>query len=377
MAARGEAGEKDLAGLAEKVRSAAERFGRLGRELEEIARTVSEQSRSTAAPGGEPVVSGADPETGRLIMEISGRIESRSRSLQKKLTVLGNDVKDMERTLRMDAAVEEDLGDQPVDPAQGRERNIDGSIVNFGAGGKEPGVDEGIDDSDLVIDHGKLWEAPEKSSAELTDEEPAGIEGIEVTDDSGEFLIAGFQEAMSAMHDDASGQSETGEPEEAAGDTVTGEALPETHHEHMEEPSAEKPETEEPGMEEPAEPAAEAVPSKVDEWSEVQQGGGNDWMKVEVEQPGGAGVAGPEVVPVQEASAVEPEIVPEVACTDDPAVEAVHIREPESAAAPEPEADAAVPGQQEEEASDTGEEQVYDLFELGAVEYSEEAEVNL
>jgi methyl-accepting chemotaxis protein len=104
MAARGEATEKDLAQLAEKVRSAAERFGKLGRELENLARTVAENSRNARSSSGTAVSDSgcASNMEGCGIKEISATIESRSRALQQKMMALGSDVEEINRSLKFE-----------------------------------------------------------------------------------------------------------------------------------------------------------------------------------------------------------------------------------------------------------------------------------
>jgi methyl-accepting chemotaxis protein len=350
MAARGEVTEKDLAELAEKVRSAAERFGKLGRELEDTSRTIAENSRGA----GDPAGGSGDPEAGRGILEISEKIESRSRSLQQKLTSLGSDIEDISRALQPTGettANEEDALD-----GEERVRNSDGSIVNFGAG--ENAAEEEVDDSELVINHGKLWEdSPESEHAPSEYNE-------EVGEDSGEFLISGFQDAMSAMKP---GAAENAVEEEAGSVEEQPEAVEEPEpviEESIEEPEA-KEEYEIPPVEDSCE---EQMEEAVAQQAEVTEA---DHVTNEVFAEEAAADQSWEEMQAQPEPQVEYEPEVESAPVEEPVAEEAPAVEAE--VVPEPEAAAPV----EEQASEAEEEPIYDLFELGAVEYAEETEVNL
>ena len=275
MAARGEVTEKDLAQLAEKVRSSAERFGKLGKELEGLARTIIDNSRAVGSVSGSV---GISPEAGRGVIEISEKIESRSRALQQKMISMGNDIDEISNVLQ--SGHEE--------PAEERIRATDGSIVNFGAESEES-KDEpvGIDDSDLVIDHGKLWDGPEEVPAD----EPV-VEEVEQVEE---------EPSISA-------EETVEESNDVVGEIFADESVADDNWADMQ--------------------------VKADERVEVQP-------EPEIES-----------APVDELPTVEPEIVQEPQ-THEPA------------------------GLVEETVPETDEEPVYDLFELGAVEYMEETEVNL
>ena len=333
MAARGEATEKDLALLAEKVRSTAERFGKLGRELEGLVRTVASSSRNARSSAGGSVAadSGTSPEVERRIIEISTKIESRSQALQQKIMALGSDVEEINEELQADKD-----GDDRI-------RATDGSIVNFGAGADESAEEsDGIDDSDLVIDHGTVWKgsetAPENGMEAEGDASAPSDDVIEedVTDDSDEAL-SGFQEAMSAMLSDADQPqvdevsaeevaSEEAEIPEETSEEAEEEVQAEEAPDMVDELFADDPVAE---VEQEASPQQETVVeadlSADENWDNMQEQT-DDWVKVEVEP----------VVDNAHVDEIEPEVVP-----------------------------------------DPDEESVHDLFELGAVEYVEETEVNL
>ncbi len=343
MAARGEPTEKDLAQLAEKVRSTAERFGKLGRELESLARTVIDSGRNSGSTTGGSVAAGTCtfPEAQRGIIEISAKIESRSRALQQRMTALGSDVEEISKALKFE---HEESGDIEITDNGGeRLRATDGSIVNFGAGAEEPSDESGgIDDSDLVIDHGKLWAGAEPAPGngiELEGDTSVPSDDVteeEVTEDSGELFISGFQDATGNMRPDADQQQ--AEEVSTEDPSLCEEVTPEETGEEAEE-----------------QVQAEEVPDVVDELfaggpvagenRDDMHGQADDRVKVEVEPA-------VESTPVDKISAVEPEVVPE------------------------PEAPASA-GNMDDSMPEADEEPVYDLFELGAVEYAEETEVNL
>ena len=354
MAARGEATEKDLAQLAEKVRSTAERFGKLGRELESLARDVAESSRNAKSSSGGSVAGRGhvSPEAGRGIIEISARIESHSRALQQKMTTLGSDVQEINSSLKFEykESAEEDSSDIEI-TGNGNERirATDGSIVNFGSDAEESPDDHGIiDDSDLVIDHGKQWEGSDTAPGNVIEPgEDAGapsddVSEEEVTDDSGELLISGFQDAMSAMMPAADQQQAEDVPSE---DPSSNEmAVPE---ETGGEAQAQAQEQEQEQVEEVQDVVGEIFAGGQDEgesWDEMQSQT-CDRETTETEPA-------IESVPVDESQAVDPEIVPD----------------------PEPSTQAR---SMDDSTADADEEAIYDLFELGAVEYEEKTEMNL
>ncbi len=342
MAARGETTEKDLAHLAEKVRSTAERFSKLGRELESLARTVADSSRNARSSAGGSVTAGTctSPEVKHGIIEISTKIESRSRALQQKMTALCNDMGEINKTLKFEHVESGDI--EIADKGDELIRATDGSIVNFGADTEksddEPG---GVDDSDFMIEHGKLWGGDDTSAPvdDVTEEE--------VTDDSGEFLISGFQDTMRAMLSDAD-QQQAEEvqaiPEETnkeVEEQVQAEEVPDVVDELFTGgPIAEAEQAAPPQQE----TVAEADPSAGGSWDDMQEQA-DDREKVEVEPV-------VESAPVDEIPAVEPEVVP-------------GFKAPASA------------GNMDDSMPESDEELVYDLFELGAVEYAEKAEANL
>jgi hypothetical protein len=339
MAAKGEASEKDLALLAEKVRSSAEKFGKLGRELESLARTITDNSRMV---GTGPGTASVNPDAGRGVLEISDKIESCTRALQQKMNTMGSDIEEISKALKP----------ENEEPEEERIRATDGSIVNFGSGSEEQaGEPEEIDDSELVINHGKLWEeSPEEESSGESEE----------ADDGEDFLISGFQDAMGAMQPGSEEQVEDTAPVEEPvveevvlseqveeePSVIMEETAPEEIHEEPAEEAIEEPEDlEQVQVEESADVVSEIfaqAPAADDSWDDMQIAAEE---KVEMEiQPEAAA----ESTPVDEPAPVEPEIVHEP-----------QAHEPAGAV------------------QESDGEPIYDLFELGAEEYVEESEVNL
>ena len=359
MAARGEATEQDLAQLAEKVRSTAERFGKLGRELESLARTVADNSRNAKSTSCVSAAAGAGPGTAGGIIEISEKIESFSRALQQKMTVLGSDVEEISKALK---SGHKESGDAVISgDGDDRIRATDGSIVNFGAGSNESVKEPcGIDDSNLVIDHGKLWgdsDSTPGNGMESGNDAAAPDDDVaeeNVSDDSGELLISGFREATSAIKPDTQEQAQNDGPaEEPVVEQVKekpslyAEEIVEEAGEHVQPEVTVEETVEHVHVEKTADVVDELFagnPAANENWDDMQ-GQVNKQVEVEIK---------PETKnePADELPAVEPEIVPEPAA-------------PASAVS------------MDETMPETGEEPVYDLFELGAVEYVKETEVNL
>ncbi len=377
MAARGEAGEKDLAQFAEKLRSSAERFGRLGRELGQLAKSFVEQSAGAGA-GAEGAVSAAGSlDAAGGIREISKEIEARSRSLQQKMTSVGNDIEEIRSVLALEGEKSTETGE--------RINATDGSMVNFGSdagdSGGEPG---GIDDSDLVIDHGKVWEdSPftpgESAEAEVEARAPdSGFFDGEAPGEKGDFLVSGFREAMGTMSpgadqsgEDAVASDDAPDARPAAGENEKAGAVePEAlEKEAPAEPSAQAREEEIVAevVEEAAVAAAERTvgePASRDDWNEMQAAApgpgetdGQEWIEDHLE----AAAAGENTVSGQ-LRAEAPAGAPQVHETVSPM--------------PRGDSPGAVPAGETEEAEDD-QDPIYDLFELGAVEYVEETNVNL
>jgi methyl-accepting chemotaxis protein len=360
MAARGETNEKDLAQLAEKVRSTAERFSRLGKELKALAGTVAESTKMARSATGLPAAAapGIGSNVDEVIGDISSRIEMRSRSLQQKMTALSGDVEEIGNALGIEIEKTADADD--AESVRADSPSSDGSIVNFGGGSTEPADElQEIDDSDLVIDHGKMWGGSSDSSDAET--------GEEVTDDSDEFVISGFQEEMSAVMAGADERQQEEPSIEETGGSIEEKKIEETIEEVEEQVSlggapdvVEELFAQESGTEIEDKEQQRVEPEEMigEEASEEQQfvdhSAEDDWENMQ------GGVAGPmqqpEVRIESEAAEVPPAAAPETS------------EQPDEISSNE---------QVDEGIQGSDEEPVYDLFELGAVEYVEETEMNL
>lgn len=164
-AAKGGIAEQDLAHYAEKMRSTAERFNRLSGTVSSIAQgllgncyTLTEKIGGSGAAG-----TAVDTSITSRIGDVAGRLEEKSQILQGSLCNLGSEFNDVYSTLQEDMSVLAGTVVQQTKEkrAVGEKTDLtDGSeIVNFGGfSGSASG--RGSDDkgSDMVIEHGALWD---------------------------------------------------------------------------------------------------------------------------------------------------------------------------------------------------------------------------
>ncbi|MBN1884806.1 MAG: hypothetical protein JW876_04705 [Candidatus Krumholzibacteriota bacterium] len=148
MAARGAVDEHELAAFAEKARSTAERFRRLGGTVAGLTKSMLDALQRARAGTGASRAAAPD-ESGSMrasIADISGRIEQSSMRLQDRVCSLTGEIEDVGSFLRnwMDGEAGTD------DHAPSRS---DGDFVNYGAGEHEKTPED-----DLVIDHGESWQ---------------------------------------------------------------------------------------------------------------------------------------------------------------------------------------------------------------------------
>lgn len=160
-AAKGGAGDKDLAAFAEKARMTAERFKRFGDDITAIAAEITGGCRVMLRQGGSGGASDAQEHDGVRpgLSEIVKRIERHSMSLNQRITMLKSELEDISGLLQEGLAKLE-VSEETHAAAGGEhvgdrvEREEDSDIVNFGA----DSADYTDDEEDFVIDHGKLWE---------------------------------------------------------------------------------------------------------------------------------------------------------------------------------------------------------------------------
>jgi hypothetical protein len=336
MAAKGSVGEQDLATFADRVRGTAERFRRLNGTVMGIVegllascQTLKEKL-GAASPAARKTAAGPD----RRVVETARKVEERANLLQERICNLGSELHEVHEMLQHDftgapaeawaphserTAVDEEQREAPAAPEVPREEC---SATAACAGPEAPVIRkaEQTGASSFVIDHGKSWEGmsegqhAEESSLER--EKPIAFGG------------QGGEEA------ECGDAPRAEEPEPAKSDFTNMSSLRDLagpDEESSEKAAGEKPA---PG----AEPRDES-------WMEMP---GQRWLKINVEKPAQAG-AGPVDVTVEKAAQ------PCGAAAEREAVTAEHPRTSAAAAAEE-------------------EEPVFDLFQLGAVEYVEEAQ---
>lgn len=159
MAAKGGAGDTDLTRFAEKARKTAERFKKLGADVNAIAADIAGGYRAVrrrcGLGGSCGEAEGADLQ--QDLSEISRRIEQHSKFLHQKITILENELEDVKELLQQGISRIEISDTAHADGEKDGDRSEyhgDASIVNFGVRSNDVSDEE----SDLVIDHGKLWE---------------------------------------------------------------------------------------------------------------------------------------------------------------------------------------------------------------------------
>ncbi|HVO77044.1 MAG TPA: hypothetical protein VMT60_03580, partial [Candidatus Bathyarchaeia archaeon] len=154
MAARGHVDEHDLATFAERVRSTAERFHRLSGTVSNIAQgllggcyTLKEQTGASTPEAPAVEVDGL-----HAIVEIARRIEGRGADLQKQLCNLGNELQDVHELLQKDFT-----GTAPSAPdlAPRREGTLPAEPAPSGRGSGT--VERHEKAPDFVVDHGTSW----------------------------------------------------------------------------------------------------------------------------------------------------------------------------------------------------------------------------
>ncbi|HUV36293.1 MAG TPA: methyl-accepting chemotaxis protein [Patescibacteria group bacterium] len=334
MAAKGGAADKDLARFAEKARTTAERFKRLGADIMAVASELAGYCRSARRGCGSNGSCGetAYPALHDDLSEISMRIEQHTQSLQQKITSLNVEIEDIQELVQQGLSKLEISGSTGV-PAgdegekERPEQRGDSSIVNFGV----DSGDRSDDESDLVIDHGKMWE-DEAFSCEpevhdtASDDPAAAAPSDEIAGD----VATPF--AHETVHEDAMDDDE-----------CSGEAMGGTDTENMMDGGMDHVS---PGH---GTESVEAVGD--DSWMQMP---GQRWLKVDVEK---SEPEPPIDIKVREDRSVLGSTAPagERRATEDVTME----RD-----------DSPVTGETEACADDG--ELIYDLFELGAVEYVEE-----
>jgi len=163
MAAKGIVQEQDLANFAERVRGTAERFRRLNGTIVSIAQGLLANCYAVKEKLGEATPSGRgqSPEVQRRILEKARMIEERSDLLQKRICTLGSELHEVHELLQTDFRV----SGSPA--AAGAPDGMPSSAESQPLAAAEPARAEAPprgksgarrEESTFIIDHGKSWE---------------------------------------------------------------------------------------------------------------------------------------------------------------------------------------------------------------------------
>ncbi len=421
MAAKGEAEEHELAQFAEKVRLSADRFNKLSKTFSSMAQSLlgtcySLKEKLGVAPGGE---SSNFAEVKRSITSISRVIEERCNQLKDRFSYIGSEIHDVQELVNKSVksmSEEEVAADVKQDESAYDESDDDLVIERSGQDS-----DDSEKEEELVVDHGSVWDAESQISEDLVSFEKPESDGFSLADMKENFDPDG--KGMEQPEDEE--VLETAEDSEAEEAPVMEEPEVEEAPAMKEEPEAEEvsameeePEAEEaPAMEE--EPEVEEAPAT----EEVQDAGTGDEVVSSVEEIKQSGEDLEETVydiPIDaaedvlsDAVAAAEEAVADASSQEDDSGDAteaagseedwlgkadkhwfkididkgqeaedtgpeeISVRETEEVVVDEPsgvgdKADA-VPDSTEQPAdSDDEDDPIYDLFELGAIEYVEE-----
>lgn len=327
MAARGNVDEHALATFAERVRATAERFHKLSDGVSNIAQGLLGSCHAIRKTAGAEIGTAAAPIDGEIsdaIVEIARRIEERSAVLENRIMNLGSELHDVHELLQRDIASA--VSHEPVSGS----RPLSGDAADLGdsrgrdaapAGPEEAlAADDSNDSPGLVIDHGKAWEgiSPQEDARETAESGASEEEG---------FSFKNLDEMKAAF---AQAKPETAGGK-GASDFSDMSSLRQLDG---------KPET-------AAAPAREQERTPTDDGPGEKPG--RPWRKVEVEKTEVEDETGLVDVTVEAASPEAP--------LEDPGTVFESIEE-------------APPGAQK-----TDEETIYDLFDLGAVEYVKENQI--
>ncbi len=327
MAARGNVDEHALATFAERVRSTAERFHKLSDSVSGIAQGLLGSCYAIKEKAGTEIempAAAIDAEASGAIVEIARRIDERSSALEKRIMGLGSELHDVHEILQ------EDMASPGSHETVHDSRSPHGVAADLGAS-RGPGAapaaqerdaaDDSADSLDMVIDHGSSWKGmhPRENVREKTESEGSEEEGFSFKnlDEMKEAFAHAAPEA--ASEGNASDYSDMSSLRQLDGKVET-----------VPEPAREREQTPEDGG--PGEKP------------------GHPWRKVEVEKTEIEDEAGQVSVTVASAS---PEALPEDSGTVFESLEEAPLGA---------------------ENNDDG-ETIYDLLDLGAVEYVKESQI--
>ncbi len=331
MAAKGDVGEHDVAQVAEKVRSTAERFKRLSGTVTSIAQGLLGNcyAMKEKLETGDAASTTGQMQTIVAVTEVASKVGERSKMIQHRLNDLTNELDDVHELIQR--------GISKLTATSG----FDEELKQADASVKEGGTEE-----EISLDSAPDTESPfgEGPDLELEQSREWQGDGSGISDD-----LVSFEKPVSNGFslDDMSGDVEPGSE-----DYVAAEGTESTEEVKSVEGA---PDFEELGSDVSVDDRMErtSADTKEEGWMEMP---GHRWIKINVDKSDTGVDKGPVEVEVREA-------IP---------------GEGEGASGPEP-STGGESGGVSEEAPDTAgtgkeadEEPIYDLFELGAVEYSDQ-----
>jgi hypothetical protein len=399
MAARGNVPEQELAHFAEKVRGTAERFNRLCSTVSSLAQSLLQGCHSLKEAAGEnaPAAQPASAEARDAVRAIARRLDDRTGQLQKRMCNIGSDLHDI-RDLLQKALASLDAGgargaaksaEPECESLGGRDERVEGLLrgeVFRGARAAASDDDDGAGTA-FVVDHGSSWggiagggEAAD-ADAESSEQKPVEAESASANEASvDDVSFADLAKALGA----SSGESA---PAERAAAEIPQRSAP-----ACDEAASEK-----------TAPPVEAG-GREGSWMEMP---GHRWVRIDVEKgegeterteidiavapaeadsPPAAASEARRPHTAAERAAAEKVLAKLAASRDDepkddfPARPARTQREkaPRGAAErekPREERASAAESAVRETSGNDGGDPIYDLFELGAVEYVEEIQI--
>jgi hypothetical protein len=387
MAAKGEASEHDLAQFAEKVRSTADRFNRLSTTFTSMAQVLlgSCYSLKEKLNVGTESDSGETDEIRRSISSIARALEERCNQLQERICCIGNEVHDVQGLVNQSIKSISEEGSREESPEAATdlpleeddsERTLERSVNAM----------EDEADGELVIDHGRLWGEEDNviekaASSDRHQSENFPLDDVAETPvDESEAEHASEEEIPAPA--DGIGEPETTEEMETV-DIPGAEPEGEAEDKEFVIPSMEESPVEEGQFAEPETPsdqvaeAAEERPTGTDEArGDTAQ---HKWFKIDIDKEEEAADVASEEVKVREAAEIASEEIEtdetadagseEMEAEETTGISVEGLDEPKVSDYPEQ-------GQRDEEEAEAAEmddgEPIYDLYDLGAIEYLEE-----
>jgi hypothetical protein len=368
MAAKGEAGEHELAQFAEKVRLTADRFNKLSKTFSSMAQSLlgtcySLKEKLGFTHGRDSAGTG---EIKRSISSLAKVIEQRSNQIRERFSYIGNEIKDVQelvnKSMRNLSDDEKPVETEPEE-VESAERDDDFVIERSGQEEKDSSVED-----ELIVDHGSVWgqekrieddlgsvEKPESDGFSVSEmEENLYPEDEAVVDSEAEETAEAAHEQMDEYAPEADRDSEpVAEYTEQEDDVSVSEEISEYGEGSEEKVYEISIDDEEEILSEAVEAAVEAAvegsapegdASAEEDWLGKAD---KQWFKIDIDKDDGVVESGPETVAVRE--------------TDEVTVDGQAEDEGETAAASN------APDQPEISAEE--EDPIYDLFDLGAVEY--------